>query len=714
MKNINSSSRRDFLKISASLGGGLIISFMIPAYAGRLKNRFDKNPGDFIFAPNAFLRIGADNKIKILLSHAEMGQGIWTTLTMLIAEELDADWKNIAVEHAPAGKEYAHTEWGIQITGGSSTTYSEFDRYRKAGATARILLVQAAANKWGIQPSACTTENGFVIADNKKLSYGELAESATALKPPAEIPLRTKDQWKYIGKGMKRLDAPDKVNGKATYGMDVQMQGLLMAVVAHPPVMKGKVKSFDATKTKLVKDVVQVVEIPTGVAVIAKNYWAALQGKKVLKVEWDLGENVMVDSIKQLEQFKKLAYTDGKQAAKAGDVNTAMPKATKIIEAEYIFPYLAHAAMEPLNCTVKIGKAYCDIWTGTQMPGMDQAAAAKILNLKPEQVNVHTLFLGGAFGRRANPDSDFVVEAVHIAKASGKLIKMIWTREDDTQGGYYRPSFLHRLKLGADENGMPLAWHHTIVGQSLPGDDGAASTEGIADSPYLSAIPNYFIGLHDPKIDIPVLWFRSVGNTHTAYVMETAIDELAHAAGKDAVGYRRILLKDKPRHLGVLNLAAEKAGWGKPLPAGHFQGVAVHESFRSYVAQVAEISLDENGLVKIHKVTAAVDCGIAVNPDGVRAQIESCVNYALSAALYGEISFKDGRVQQSNFHNYRVLRLNESPAIIDVHIVDSTDKMGGVGEPGFPPTAPAVANAIFAATGKRIRKLPFGETNFKA
>ena len=714
MNSINTgASRRSFLKTSASLGGGLIISFMIPAYAGRQK-QFNKKDEEIAFSPNAFLRIGADNKIKILLAHAEMGQGIWTTLTMMIAEELDADWKNIAVEHAPAAKEYSHTEWGIQITGGSSTTYSEFDRYRKAGAVARILLVQAAAAKWGILPSACKTENGFVIAGDKKLSYGELAESATTLKPPAEIPLRTKEQWKYIGKGMKRLDAPDKVNGKAKYGMDVQMEGLLTAVVAHPPVLKGKVKSFDATKTKLIKGVVQVVEIPTGVAIIAENYWAALMGKKALKVEWDLGENVHVDSTTQLEQFKKLADNEGKQAAKAGDVNAAMLQSNKIIEAAYIFPYLAHAAMEPLNCTVKIGKDYCDIWTGTQMPGVDQETAAKILNLKPDQVNVHTMFLGGAFGRRANPDSDFVVEAVHIAKASGKLIKMVWTREDDMQGGYYRPSFFHKIKIGSDANGMPLAWHHTIAGQSLPGDDGAASTEGIADSAYLSSIPNYFIGLHAPKIDIPVLWFRSVGNTHTAYVMETAIDELAHHAGKDAVEYRRILLKDKPRHLAALNLAAEKAGWGKALPAGHFHGVAVHESFRSYCAQVAEISLGENGLLKIHKVTAAIDCGIAVNPDGVRAQIESCINYALSAALYGEISFKDGRVQQSNFHNYRVLRLNESPEIIDVHIVDSNDKMGGVGEPGFPPTAPAVANAIFAATGKRIRKLPFGETNFKA
>jgi isoquinoline 1-oxidoreductase beta subunit len=573
--------------------------------------------------------------------------------------------------------------------------------------------VQAAANKWGVQTTDCKTENGFVISGNKKITYGKIADAAALLTAPAEITLRTREQWKYIGKGIKRLDAPDKVNGKAKFGIDVQMKDMLTAVVAHPPVMGGKVKAFDATKAKLVKGVVQIVQVPTGVAVIADNFWSALQGKKALEVEWDLGENVSVDSGTQFDLFRKIADGESKEAAKKGDVTAAKKQAYKIIKAEYIFPYLAHAAMEPLNCTVKIEGDKCDIWTGTQMPGQDQEMAAKILGFKPEQVNVYTMFLGGAFGRRASSDSDFVTEAVHIAKASGKTIKMVWTREDDMQGGYYRPSFLHRIKIGTSANGLPLAWQHTITGQALPGDDGKGNAEGISDSPYLAAIPNYYIGVNSPKIAIPVLWFRSVGHTHTAFAMESVMDELALAAGKDTVEYRRILLKDKPRNLGVLNEAAEKAGWGKPLPAGHFHGIATHESFRSYCAQVAEISLDENGLVKVHKVTVAIDCGIAVNPDGIRAQIESCVIYALSAALYGEITFKNGRVEQSNFHDYRILNINETPAEINIHIVEGTGQMGGVGEPGFPPTAPAVANAIFAASGKRIRKMPFGDVNFK-
>jgi isoquinoline 1-oxidoreductase beta subunit len=715
MKNTNNISRRNFIRTTGGLGGGLIISFMIPAYASaRLKAIFDKQDDAIAFAPNAFLHIQSDNSIKVLLSHVEMGQGIWTTLTMLIAEELDADWKNITVEHAPADNAYAHTAWGMQLTGGSSTTWSEFDRYRKAGATARILLVQAAAKKWGVPVDQCKTGNGFVWSGNNKLSYGQLATDAATLTAATDIPLRTKEQWKYIGKGMKKLDAPVKVNGKAMFGIDVQFKGLLTAVVAHPPVFGGKVKSFDDSKAKMIKGVVQVVEIPTGVAVIADTFWSALQGKKALKIDWDLGGNVNVDSITQLADFKKLADGEGKMVVTSGDAAAAMKQAVKTIEAEYTFPYLAHATMEPLNCTIKVEGDTCDIWTGTQAPGFEQAAAAKILGLKQDNVKVHSMFLGGGFGRRGNPDTDYVSEAAYIVKASGKPIKMIWTREDDTQATYYRPSFLHRATVGMDASGMPLAFHNISVGQTIVMDNGGASTEGISDSPYLAAIPNYYVGLHSPKINIPVLYFRSVGNSHTAFVMETLVDEMAHHAGKDPVEYRRMLLKGKERNLGVLNKAAEKAGWGKPLPKGHFHGVAVHESFGSYAAEVAEVSLDENGLAKVHKVTCAIDCGLAVNPDGVKAQMESCINFGLSAAFYGAITFKSGVVQETNFNKYRLLRLNESPAEIDVHIVEGIGKMGGIGEPGMPPIAPAVANAIFAASGKRIRQLPFGKVNFKA
>ena len=394
MKDLKGISRRSFIRTGSFVGGGLIISFMIPAYSGRKQAIFDKEENGASFIPNAFLQVRSDNTIKVLLSHTEMGQGIWTTLTMLIAEELDADWKNISVEHAPADKAYAHTAWGIQATGGSSTTWSEFDRYRKAGAAARILLVQAAAKKWGVAADQCKTENGFVMLGNKKLSYGQLADSAATLPPLTDVPLRTKEQWKYIGKGIKRLDAPAKVNGKALFGIDVRFEGLLTAVVAHPPVFGGRVKSFDDSKAKQVKGVVQVVQIPTGVAVIAENFWAALQGKTALTVEWDLGENVSVDSITQLAEFKKLADTDGKVVVKAGDVTGALKQAAKKIEAEYIFPYLAHATMEPLNCTIKVEGNTCDIWTGTQAPGMEQAAAAKILGLKQDQKSTHDVFGG--------------------------------------------------------------------------------------------------------------------------------------------------------------------------------------------------------------------------------------------------------------------------------------------------------------------------------
>ncbi|MEO5592013.1 MAG: xanthine dehydrogenase family protein molybdopterin-binding subunit [Chitinophagaceae bacterium] len=711
--------RRQFLKSGALLSGGLVISFMLPVSAKQLKKLHAAVP-NLYFTPNAFLRVGVDDSINITLSHVEMGQGVWTTLSMLIAEELDADWKNITIEHSPAGKSYVHTAYGLQITGGSSSTWSEFDRYRQAGATARVLLVQAAAEKFGVQPADCRTENGMVIAGNQKISYGELAMAAAALPAPGNVELRKPEQWKYIGKGVKRLDAPDKVNGTAKYGMDVHFPGLLTALVAHSPVIGGKVISFDATGAKAVAGVRDVVQIPTGVAVIADHFWAAKKGRDALKIVWDPGPNTNLSSVTQLADYKKLAGEKGLPALEKGNVETAMGKAVKIVEAEYSLPYLAHAAMEPINCTVKIEGDKCEIWTGTQMPGVDQAAAAKILGFKTEQVDIITPYLGGGFGRRATPSSDFVSEAVEIAKASKKAIKMVWTREDDMRAMYYRPAFLHRMRIGVDKDGYPIAWKQTIIGQSLtagtpfdskaPIDD--AAVEGVKDSPYMTGIPDIYIGAQNPAIPVPVLWYRSVGHTHTGYVMETIIDDLARQAGKDPVEYRRHLLKDHKRHLGALNLAVEKAGWSKPLPKGHFHGVAVHEAFRSFVCQVAEISLDERGHVKIHKVVCAIDCGLAVNPDGVKAQMESGIIFGITMALYGEITIDKGKIQQSNFHDYKIARINEAPAI-EVYIVPSTDEMGGAGEPCVPPTAPAIANAIFAATGKRIRKLPFGSINLK-
>jgi isoquinoline 1-oxidoreductase beta subunit len=712
MSEVTGHSRRDFLKTGAVVSGGLVIAFLVPG-----AKRFalaQQAPGAKLPPPNAFLRIGNDDSITVYLAHSEMGQGIWTTLPMLIAEELDADWSRIRVEHAPAAPTYAHTAFGVQMTGGSSTTWSEFDRYRQAGAMARALLVQAAAQRFRVRPATIRTENGEVIAGEHRVRYGDLADAAAKLRAPKSVKLKESKDWKIIGKATRRLDAPEKITGRAQFGMDVQFPGLLTAVVERSPVFGGTVKSFDATAAKAVPGVRAVVQVPSGVAVVADHFWPAKLGRDALKVDWDLGSNAALDSDALREQFRRLAGTQGAIAERAGDAAGALAKAAQTIEAEYYVPYLAHAPMEPLNCTVRIGPDKCEIWTGTQFQTMDQGVAAKITGLKPEQVMIHTTFLGGGFGRRATPTSDFVSEAVHVAKAANAPVKTVWTREDDVRGGYYRPAYLHRARIGVGVDGLPQSWHHSIVGQSiLAGSpfeamvkDGidATSVEGVTDSPYLKHVADRRIELHSPKTGIPVLWWRSVGHTHTAFVMETLIDELAHLAGKDPVAYRRVLLKDHPRPLGALNLAAQKAGWGSALPAGRARGIAVHESFGSFVAQVAEVSIDD-GRIRVHRVVCAIDCGLAVNPDAVTAQMESGIAFGLGAALHSALHFKDGRVQESNFHDYVVLRMDEMPRV-ETYIVPSTEKMGGAGEPGTPPIAPAVANAVAALTGRRLRELP--------
>jgi isoquinoline 1-oxidoreductase beta subunit len=716
MDYIDPVSRRSFLKGSAVLGGGLVVAFVIPG-----ANRFAlgaENQGN-VFAPNAFLRIGNDNSITVLLGHSEMGQGIWTGLTMLIAEELDADWSKIRVEHAPASAaDYGLPGFGgMQITGGSTSTWMEFDRYRQAGAAARLMLIEAAAKRFDVAPSQIRTDSGVVMAGDKRATYGELADDAGKLPvpDPATIKLKEAKDWKIIGKPTQRLDTPEKITGQARFGMDVQFDGLMTAMVARPPVFGGSVKSFEGAEALAVPGVHKVVQVPTGVAVIADHYWAAKLGRDALKVEWDLGPNAGLDSQKLLESFRKLAATPGTSASQAGNATATLGKAAKMIEAEYSVPYLAHAPMEPLNCTVKISKDKCEIWTGTQFQTLDQMIAGKITGLKPEQVEIHTQFLGGGFGRRANPTSDFVSEAVYVAKAAGVPVKTVWAREDDIRGGYYRSAFLHQARIGLGADGMPMAWKHVLVGQSiLTGTSFAAtmvkdgidktSVEGVADSPYLVGLANHQVDLHSPQTGISVLWLRSVGHTHTAFVMESLIDELADAAGKDPVEYRRALLKAHPRHLGVLNLAVEKANWKAPLPDGHALGVAVHESFGSYVAQVAEVS-QENLAIRVHRVVCAVDCGIAVNPKGIAAQMESGITFGLGFTLHSKLTFKNGQVEQSNYHDYQVLRLNEMP-VVEVHIVPSSDKPGGIGEVGVPPVAPAVANAVFALTGQRLRELP--------
>jgi isoquinoline 1-oxidoreductase beta subunit len=704
--------RRRFLKTSA----GLVIGFYVAPRAGLAALQAPAPPK--LPDPNAFLRIGEDESVTVIVAHAEMGQGVWTALPMLLAEELGCDWAKVRVEEAPAAPVYAHPAFGMQMTGGSSSTWSELDRYRQAGAMAREMLVEAAAEQWKVDPSACRAEAGFVVSGDKRLSFGKLAAAAQKRTPPASVRLKDRKDWKIVGRPTKRLDSPEKVTGQAQFGMDVRLPGMLTAVVARAPVFGGTVKSFRADRAKAVPGVKAVVQVPSGVAVVGEHFWAAKLGRDALDIDWDLGPGAQIDSERLRQEFRTAAGTPGMKAAAAGDVEAGLRSAAKTVEAEYEVPYLAHAPMEPLNCTVQLGPDGAEVWTGTQFQTMDQAVTAQIAGLKPEQVKIHTMFLGGGFGRRATATSDFVSEAVQVAKAvgGGVPVKVVWTREDDIRGGYYRAMFVHRVKAGLGSDGKPAAWRHTIVGQSLAeGTPFAAmmikngvddtSVEGVADSPYVKGTPSHLVDLHSPKTAIPVLWWRSVGHSHTAFVMETFVDELAHAAGQDPLEYRRKLLSEHPRHLGVLNLAAEKAGWGRPLSGGRFRGLAAHESFGSWVAQVAEVSV-ANGRVRVHRVVCAVDCGVCVNPAGVRAQMEGAVAFGLSAALHGELTLKAGRVQQSNFHDYPLLRLNEMPEV-EVHIVSSDEKAGGIGEPGVPPAAPAVANALFAATGKRQRRLPF-------
>ncbi len=708
-------SRRRFLQTSAGAVAGLVIGFHLPTGVRRVLAQEGEGAAPALPDPNAFLRIGADGAVTILLAHSEMGQGVWTTLPMLIAEELECDLSQVKVEHAPAAPAYRHTAYGMQMTGGSTSTWSEYDRYRQAGALGRALLVQAAANEWGVEPSACRAEKGFVLHGENKLSFGHLAAAAAELPAPAEVTLKDPADWKLIGKPTPRLDSHVKVTGEAEFGLDVRFPGLTVAVVQRSPVFGGKVKSFKADKAQAVPGVRAVVEVPTGVAVVGDHFWAVKKGRDALEIEWDLGPGAATDSDALWAQYRDLAGKPGLKAAAAGDAAGKLAGAEGAVEAVYELPFLAHATMEPMNCTVKVDAEGCEIWAGTQFQTMDQASAARILGIPPEKVKIHTQFLGGGFGRRATPTSDFVSEAVEVAKAAKVPVKVVWTREDDTRGGYYRPMALHRIKAALGDGGLPAAWDQTIVCQSLLAGtpfeammvhDGidATAVEGAADSPYLAKVPDHFVGLHSPPVPVPTLWWRSVGNTHTAFAMESFVDELAHAAGVDPVAYRRNFLAGKARHLGVLELAAEKAGWGKPLAAGRARGVAVHESFGSYVAQVAEVSA-EGGEIRVHRVVCAADCGVVVNPAGVVAQMESGIVFGLSAALHSELTLKGGRVQQSNFHNYKVLRLDECPAI-EVHLVPSREKPGGAGEPGTPPIAPAVANAVFAATGKRLRRLP--------
>lgn len=721
-------SRRDFLRATGMAGGGLMLAIGLPTESGRGGRlaHAQQAPASAPIPPAAFVRIGADDSVTVLINKLEFGQGVFTSMAMLVAEDLDCDWSKVRARHAPTAQIYAHPSLGIQMTGGSDSIASSWQQYRTIGATARLMLIQAAARQWGIATERIDTRAGVAIeigGQKRRATYGSLAEAAMQLPVPARAGIKADPKdFEIIGKPTQRIDSREKVNGRAEFGIDRKAPGLRVAVIARPPVFGGRVGKLDPEKARSVKGVVAVLPVQVdragmGVAVIADGYWPAKQGRNQLAIEWALP--VGINTGEQLTQYRQLAQQPGLPARREGD-GSAIAAAARRIDAEFAFPYLAHAAMEPLNCTVDLQSDRMTVWCGSQFQTVDQVLAAATAGLKPEQVDLVTTFAGGGFGRRANPKSDYVVEAVRVALEMRKAgvvgpVKVIWSREDDMKGGYYRPLHVHRVSVGLDDKAMPTGWQHVIVGQSIVKGsafekflvkDGVDSTitEGVVDTPY--RLPNMQVSVHHPEVNVPVLWWRSVGHTHTAFVMETLIDEMAAAARQDPIAYRLALLDSKhTRHLAVLALVREKSGWDKPPPKGHGRGVAVHQSFGSVCAHVVEASVEDKR-IRVHRVTSAIDCGTAVNPLTIEAQVQSAMVYGLSAALYGRITLADGRVEQGNFNDYPVLRFDEMPQM-SVHIVPSGAAPTGVGEPGTPPIAPAVANAVAAATGKRLRDLPF-------
>lgn len=706
-------SRREFLRTGAAVGAGLAIAIYLPGCARPGQPAMAATP----FEPNAWLRIGTDGTIHVIVDKSEMGQGVLTSLPQMLVEELDGDWSKVVIESAPAGPAYINPAFGLQGTGGSSSVNSSMQPLREAGAKARSVLVAAAAAEWGIDPSGCRTENGYVLELNgrRRLGYGELAEAAALLPLPETVALKDPKDFVLIGKPIKRLDLADKVTGRAGFGIDAQAPGMLVAVVARPPAFGGSVASFDEAAALAVPGVRHVVQIESGVAVVADGYWQAKTGRDALRATWEAGAMGGTSSADISAQFRAAASNAGVVARNEGDAAAAIRRAPTRVEAEYEVPFLAHATMEPMNCSAHVEADKCTIWAPTQFQSGGGLGArgigAMITGLPEEAVTVHTTLLGGGFGRRF--ELDFIAEAVQVSKAIGGPVKVVWSREDDTRHDFYRPATFNRLTAGVDGSGQVTGWSHRIVGQALmerfsavfgplPGGLDASMVEGAANAPY--AIPNFRCEWVRSDTGVPVGFWRSVGSSQNGFIVEGFIDEVAHAAGKDPFEFRRALLAGHPRHRGVLELAAEKAGWGTPLPEGRARGIAVVESFGSFVAEVAEVSV-EGGKVRVHRVVCAIDCGMHVNPDIIAAQMESAVVFGLTAALYGKITIANGAVTEGNFDSYPMLRINEMPAV-EVHIMPSTEPPGGVGEPGTPPIAPAVVNALFALTGRRIRSLP--------
>ncbi|MBX9265666.1 xanthine dehydrogenase family protein molybdopterin-binding subunit [Chromobacterium violaceum] len=716
-------SRRGFLKMSGAVGGALCLGFVLNERGGKAEAAEAKSA---IPAPNAFVRIERDGGVTIVSNKSEMGQGIYTSLAMLIAEELECDWNRIKVVSAPAAPVYVHTAFHIQITGGSTSTLSSYDQYRKIGAAARDMLILAAAQRWRVPASQCRAENSRVFnnANGASLGYGELTEAAGKLPVPDTVELKPRHRWKLLGTRVHRVDGDEKLDGRAQFAMDVRLPGMLTALVKRCPSYGGKPKGFNADAARAVPGVRDVFAISNGVAVLADGFWPAKKARDLLTVDWDHGPNAGLDSAKLRADYRARAATPGQTYRSEGDAEAALAGAAKKLEAWYEVPYLSHSPMEPLNCVVWLKPGSCEIWSGTQSQTLDAGMAAAMAGLKPEQVSLHTTLLGGGFGRRAVPaGADWLKEAMEVAKRHGQgaPIRLMWTRDDDLAGAYYRPMWLDRVRGGIDAAGRPAAWLQTGVGQSIiagtpfapmmikNGID-AVSVEGTDDMPY--ALPAVALDLHTAQTPLPVLWWRSVGHSHSAFTKESYIDELARLARQDPVAYRLALLGKVPREQGVLREAARMAGWGRKLPKGHGLGAAVHSSFGSHVAQVVEVSLKGKAL-KVEHVWCAIDCGVVVNPDQVAAQMEGGILFGLSAALFGEITFKDGEVEQKNFDGYPIVRMFQAPKV-DVSIVASEEAPGGTGEPAVPVVAPALANAIHAASGKRLRELPLSRHGYQA
>ena len=700
-------SRRAFLQS----GAALVVAFALPA-TGRAA-------AAGATALSAYVRIAADNRVTVVCGSSEMGQGVLTAIPMLVAEELDADWALVGVEQAPVDQAYNNPMFGMQATGGSTTVRANWLPMRQAGAAAREMLVAAAAAQWQVDASTLTTDKGTVSGPGgKKASYGSLVAAASRLVVPAKPKLKDSQSFKLLGKPTKRLDTVAKSNGSARFGIDAQVPGMLVAVMARAPAPGAKPKAMNEAAAKAVKGVQQVITLPSGVAVLARGYWAAKKGRDALDVQWDLGAAGQLNSAAISEMLDEGAREADAVALDQGNPRDASANAAKTLDARYEAPYLAHACMEPLNCTAWVQGDSVEIWAGTQSQGPAQGILGQVAQVTPAKVKINTLLLGGGFGRRFAPD--FTIDATLLSKISGKPVKLIYTREDDMAAGFYRPPSVARFSGALNDQGALTMLKAGVGSPSIMAGSGfmqlpangvdAMALEGLVDHPY--DIPNQRIayGRREPG---PQVWFwRSVGHSQNGFFTESFIDEMAAAAGKDPFEFRRALLGKSPRHKAVLELAAQKAGWGTPLPKGVARGIAVASSFGSYVAEVAELSVGADGTPRVHRVVAAVDCGMTVNPLTIERQIEGAIVYGLTAALYGKISFKDGRVEQGNFHQYPMLRMNEMPKV-EVHIVKSSEEPGGIGEPGTPPIAPAVVNALFALTGKRVRSLPIDPAPFR-